>query len=52
MIERRLKSSSQILAKSKNYVDKFSSQGLRTLFITMKVYQTKNILYKVCHKIE
>ena len=43
IIEKRLSknSSSQILAQSKNYVDKFSAQGLRTLFIAMKVISKK-----------
>ena len=43
IIEKRLsnKSSSQILAQSKNYVEKFSAQGLRTLFIAMKVLSEK-----------
>ena len=43
IIEKRLSknSSSQILSQSKNYVDKFSAQGLRTLFIAMKVISKK-----------
>jgi len=43
IIEKRLSknSSSQILTQSKNYVDKFSAQGLRTLFIAMKVISKK-----------
>jgi phospholipid-transporting ATPase len=43
IIEKRLSknSSNQILAQSKNYVDKFSAQGLRTLFIAMKVISKK-----------
>ena len=43
IIEQRLskKSSAQILAQSKNYVDKFSAQGLRTLFIAIKVLSDK-----------
>ena len=43
IIEQRLsnKSNSQILKQSKYYVDKFSAQGLRTLFIAMKVMSNK-----------
>ena len=39
VIEKRLseKSNKEILAQSKYYVDKFSAQGLRTLFIAMKL---------------
>ena len=43
IIEQRLsnKTNSQILKQSKYYVDKFSAQGLRTLFIAMKVMSNK-----------
>ena len=39
VIEKRLseKSNKEILSQSKYYVDKFSAQGLRTLFIAMKI---------------
>ena len=43
IIEKRLSknSSSQFLSQSKNYVEKFSAQGLRTLFISMKIISKK-----------
>ena len=43
IIEQRLSknSNSQILTQSKYYVDKFSAQGLRTLFVAMKVISNK-----------
>ena len=43
IIEQRLSknTSSQILKQSKYYVDKFSAQGLRTLFIAMKIISNK-----------
>lgn len=43
IIEKRLSknSNSQILAQSKYYVDKFSAQGLRTLFVAMKIISNK-----------
>ena len=43
IIEQRLSknSNSQILSQSKYYVDKFSAQGLRTLFVAMKVISNK-----------
>ena len=43
IIEQRLstKSNNQILKQCKYYVDKFSAQGLRTLFIAMKVMSDK-----------
>ena len=43
IIEKRLSknSNNQILTQSKYYVDKFSAQGLRTLFIAMKIISNK-----------
>ena len=43
IIEKRLsnKTNSQILKQSKYYVDKFSAQGLRTLFIAMKIMSNR-----------
>jgi len=43
IIEKRLSkdSNSRILAQSKYYVDKFSAQGLRTLFVAMKIISNK-----------
>ena len=43
IIEQRLSknSNSQILTQSKYYVDKFSAQGLRTLFVAIKVISNK-----------
>ena len=42
IIEKRLSknSSSQILKRAQYYVDKFSAQGLRTLYVAMKVLST------------
>ena len=46
IIEKRLssKTNTQILKQSKYYVDKFSAQGLRTLFIAMKVMSNKEYM--------
>ena len=50
IIEQRLsnKTNNEILKQSKYYVDKFSAQGLRTLFIAMKIITSKE--YNVFEK--
>ena len=50
IIEERLSpnSNKEILTQCKYYVDKFSAQGLRTLFIAMKILSENE--YKLCFK--